>query len=110
MSSNLTHAEYFRLYGSLTEERIQELLDLEATAPKVESAIVHIQEGMAQFPAEDFLEPIKQRLLELEKNIRGANKETMKGIIESLDDLAQCTFYGADAGRDELRKALSELS
>jgi hypothetical protein len=110
MCMNLTHEEYFRMYGTLTEQRISDLLDEASAAPNVEGATIHINEGMAQFPAEDFLEPIKTRLIELQQNVRGANKDTLQGIIEALDDLAQITFYAADAGRDELQKALNDLS
>lgn len=107
---NLTHEEYFRIYGTLTEQRISELLDEVSAAPNVESVAIHINEGMGQFPAEDFLEAIKTRLVELQKNVRGQNKEDLKGIIEALDDVAQTTFYAAEAGRDELQKALTQVS
>ena len=49
---------------------------------------------------------VVDKLHALAKNLRGQNRETLIGIIESLDDIAQCTFNAADYGRDELKKAL----
>jgi hypothetical protein len=69
----------------------------------------HVNEACCQFPAEDFLEGVKDRLHELSKRVRGDNKSELMGIIEALDDIAQCTFNAADYGRDELRKAIKAL-
>ena len=113
-SHEMTHSEYLRLNGTLSQERIEQLVTLQEEsgllAEGIDSAKVHIEEGMTQFPAEDFLEPIKSRLVELQKNLRGRNREELSGIIEALDDLAQTTFYGADYGRNELHKAVQALS
>lgn len=112
-SSEMTNAEYLRLNGALSLERMHEMVRLEEEsgflASAAESAKVYVQEGMTQFPAEDFLENIKQRLIDLQKSTRGSNREALAGIIESLDDLAQTTFYAADYGRSELHNALRAL-
>ena len=107
--SNLTINEEFHLTGALHPARIEELLDSADKLKEIKDIDAHISEAMAQYPAEDFLESHKSRLLELHKNLRGANKETLGGIIEALDDLAQATFYSADYGRHELSKALKVL-
>ena len=81
------------------EERLEALGGVEA----------RIDEAICQFPAEDFLEGIKNRLHELSKRVRGENREEVIGIIEALDDIAQCTFNAADYGRHELRQARKAL-
>ena len=104
--SNLSREEEFRLTGTLRRESIDELLDASSRLEALGGVDAHIEEALAQYPAEDFLEGVKQRLGALMKNVRGANKDELQGIIEALDDIAQTTFYAADYGRDELRKAL----
>ena len=109
LNSNLTAEESLRLYGRLSRSMVEDLLERSQGLEDAQGAEAHIQEAMAQFPAEDFLSPIIERLNELRKNLRGANKEELGCIIESLDDLAQCTFNAVDYGRDELRKALEGI-
>jgi len=107
--SSLTPTETFRMYGSLTRRQIEDLLGKDEALRELEGIDAHIDEAMCQYPAEDFLESIKTRLHELSKKLRGDNKDTLNGIIESLDDIAQCTFYAADYGRDELQKARNAI-
>lgn len=108
-ASNMTHAEYFRLNGTLNEARCRDLIDLSGEVDSVSGIDAQIEEGMAQYPAKDFLAGIMDRLHALTKTMRGANRDDLKGIIEALDDLAQTTFYASEYGREELNKALTTL-
>jgi hypothetical protein len=108
-ATNLTNAEHFRLNGTLPEDRIEELLTLDAQLQAVKGIDAHVEEAMTQYPAEDFLSGILSQLHALAKNVRGDNREKVVWIIEQLDDIAQCTFNAADYGRDELRQALKAL-
>lgn len=107
--SNLSAQETYRMYGRITKEQMENLLDQSAAYEGIDGIDAHISEAMCQYPAEDFLEGIKTRLNALQKNLRGANREELGGIIEALDDLAQTTFYAADYGRSELNKAEQAL-
>jgi len=107
--SSLSAQETYRMHGRVTRAQLENLLDQEASLEGIGGVDGYIDEAMCQYPAEDFLEGHKTRLVELMKNLRGANKETMSGIIEALDDIAQCTFNAADYGRSELNKALKTL-
>jgi hypothetical protein len=101
--------EEFRLFGKLSVETTERLLDASAKLEAVKDIDERLTEAMAQIPAEDFLEDIKRRLNDLRSNLRGNNRETMGGIIEAIDDLAQCTFNAGDYARSELNKALAVL-
>lgn len=107
--SNLSAREHLRLNGTIPAEMLESLLDKEEKLQTISGIEAHLSEAKACFPAEDFLEPIRQALQELHKNLRGANREKLGGILESLDDLAQCVFNESDYGRDELRKALATI-
>lgn len=104
----LTPSENFRLFGQLPQEQLEQLLDQEKRLAQVESVGGHISDAMAQFPAEDFLADILTELRGVKSELRANSKHKGKiaNLIEKLDDIAQTTFYAADYGRDELRKAL----
>ena len=106
----MSAAEYYRYNGTLTSEHIEDLLSIEARLEQVKGIDAYIGEAMAQFPAEDFLSDVENRLQELCKRLRGDNRETLKDIIESLSNVAQCEFNSTNYGRDELRKARVAIS
>lgn len=107
--SNLSAREHFNLNGTVPREMLESLLDKEDLLKNLDGLDAHISEAKGCFPAEDFLEPIKTSLIELQKRLRGSNRDELGAIIESLDDLAQLTFNESDYGRDELRKALTAI-
>lgn len=106
MFSNITAKEEFRLTGTVSGDRLDELLDRSEALDKLEGLDAHIEEAKCQYPAEDFLSGITDRLHELAKRLRGDNRQEVLGIIEALDDIGQTTFYASDYGRSELGKAL----
>ena len=107
--SSLSPQETYRMHGKVSRAQLEELLDAQEKAADLDDVKVKVEEGMTQFPAEDFLEGIKNRMFELSKKLRGANKEELQGIIEQLDDIAQCTFNASDYGRSELRDAIKMI-
>lgn len=110
LGSNCTAEEELRLTGTVTGERLNNLLDQETQLTALKDVAPHIQEALGQFPAEDFLEEHKTRLVMLAKNMRGANKEALQAIIETLDDISMTTFYASDYGSNELRQALGKIT
>lgn len=111
MFSSMTDREYFRYHGTLSPERIEQLIaqQEEGEAVDVAGALVKIGEAAAQYPEEDFGHEIKSRLQALVKFVRGSNREELLGIIESFDDLLQCQFNSTDYGLSELRDAAKYL-
>ena len=105
--SSLTPKEHFRLNGQVPVDMLETLLNRADALESLGGLEAHLSEANICFPGEDFLEPIRCELQELHKTWRGANREKLGGILESLDDLAQCIFDESDYGRDEIRKALN---
>lgn len=106
-NSYLSDTEYYNLHGSLDSSRIENLLSLSDKmdgADSVHTIGVYADDAAAQYPAEDFASDIKSRLQSLHSNLRGANRETLAGIMESLDDLLQCQFYATEEGLDNIKK------
>lgn len=106
MFHNLTNQEYFRLHGTLPSDRIEELLHDPNAEIDLAGAVAKIEEGMGQFPEEDFGHDIIGRLQALAKCVRGANREELLSIIGAAEDLFQCQFYASDYGRSELIDAI----
>lgn len=106
----LTPREQLKLHGRLSERQLEDLIDWHEDTSEVASVDACLQEARGQYPAEDFLSDAIERLHKLAKNLRGDNRQTLVGIIESLDDVAQCTFNAADYGRAEIRKAESAIA
>lgn len=104
-SSNFTDEEVFRMTGTLPAERIEALLDHSAQLKQLTNIDGHIDDAMAQFPAEDFLSDLKQEMYELAKRLRGDNKEALTNLCAMLDDRLQTQFYATEYGTNELFKA-----
>jgi len=108
-SSNLTHEEFFRLNGTLTQERIEELLDAASAALDPGTVAAHVLEARASFPSEDCLSEVLKGLGELAKKIRGANRDACNELFEKLDSLANQINQSTEYGAEELTKALQYI-
>ena len=104
--SSLSAKEHFRLNGQVPVDMLETLLDRADALESLGGLDAHLSEAKGCFPGEDFIEPVRWQLQDLHRSLRGANREKLGGILESLDDLAQCIFNESDYGRDEIRKAL----
>lgn len=106
--STLTNEEFYRLYGHLTPERIESLLDIasEDRSADIEGALIHIREAKAGFPGEDFLSGVVSDLHKALDKVRGAHiKELLWKAIRNLEDIEQQTASSEEHGREELYKA-----
>lgn len=107
---NLTHAEQYRINGTLNAEAIEELLDTSEALTRAEGVSSQISEALGCYPAEDFLASFIEDLHRLSKRLRGDNREEALRLIESAEDLQQCVFNTGDYGRSELRSANQTLT
>lgn len=111
MFSNLTPQEHYRLTGTLREEDIDKFLAMETVDydDAVSSAITKIEEGMSGLYSEDFLCDLMDDMRNLQKNLRGANREAMTALIAKTESMQQELFNQGDYGRSELKDAITEL-
>lgn len=110
MYENLNPHEYFRMFGTLTEAHMRELLDKEVNSPDLSAVRVHVEEAKAGLPEEDFLEDLTQRLGALTKKLRGDNRKDAQALVEYASDLHQRVFNQGDYGRSEIKLALNHLN
>jgi hypothetical protein len=99
--------EEMLLTGQVSKERLEALIEKSEALEAMDGIAAHIEEAGVQYPAEDFLEKHKDQLMQLRNKLRGSNREAMDAILESLDDLAQMTFYSSEYGRSELNEAMA---
>ena len=104
MISNLSNEEHYRMFGTLPADRIEALLDASDKLESLDGIEAHVSEARCQFPAEDFLVPVQDRLHDLAKRLRGDNRQEVLSIIEQLDDINQCQVYATGYAVEELGK------
>lgn len=113
-TDSVSNEEWYRFHGTLTDRRINQLIDMEAKlevdSDGISSAITYIEEARSPFSAEDFLSEAIQLAGELRANVLGANKDTADRLYAMLEDVAQTTFNAVDHSNDLLRQALDALN
>lgn len=67
-----------------------------------------IDEAVAQYPEEGFLEKLSDRVFELGEKLRGDNKSEAREIAAALSELESELVNAADYGRDELNKIFTD--
>ena len=110
INSNLSPKESLRVYGSLPEDHILDLIEDSEKLEKLEDSILSLQDAKAGYPEEDFLEPILDLLNELHNGLRkSATKEALKNIIEQVEDLQLEQARSAEYGLDIINKVLEAV-
>ena len=106
IASNLTDAEYYKLNGTLSAERIESLLFFtDGFSKKLYGINIKISEAKGCFPDEDAVDKIVDRLRRLQDNLRGNNKETLDEIISDFDEIVTSTNQSSEYGFSELTDA-----
>jgi hypothetical protein len=106
---SLSPAEHYHLHGTLTPAHIEPLLDASAQLAQARAGAAHINEAMAQYPGEDFLQQHLEQLQQLVGHMRGPNRDTLVLIIANLQTQIDSIANDAAYGRDELSKALDAM-
>lgn len=110
ITSNTTAEEEYRLTGSVTGIRLEQLLDDSLRLSKILNAEDYIQEATSSFPNEDFLSSITESLYSISKNVRGTNKDDILRVIESLTDLEISVTNDSEYGREQLYQAMKAIN
>ena len=106
LDGTLTNREMFNGNGTLSDKRIEYLLDLEDEHEKFVDTAENIREAKSQFPDEDFLSDIKGKLITLSKHLRGSNRTTLTELIINLEEAIDEQVRASEYGMEELNKAL----
>lgn len=78
-----------------------------AERPEPDAIDARISEAVAQYPEEDFLEALADRVFELGEKLRGDNKAEAHAIAKELTELGQTVANAAAYGREELDQILN---
>lgn len=70
---------------------------------------IAVGEAIANYPDEDFLDPIIDRINNLTKRLRSENANELKLISEALFDLSTQTVRAAEYGTEQLNNLIKDL-
>lgn len=87
--------------------RCERLADELAERPEVDTIEARVSEAIAQFPEEDFLDKLVDRVFELGEKLRGDNKAEAHAIAKELTELGQSVANAATYGAEELDQILN---
>lgn len=105
----LTDEEYFRVHGTLNTARIEGLLRMAVCVEGSEAVCPMIQDAIASFPDEDFLEPVISKLKVLWNKIPHQHRGELTRITAELEEVQTATLQSAEYGREQLESAESLL-
>ncbi len=87
--------------------RCERLMNELSKRPEVDTIEAHVSEAVAQYPEEDFLEKLADRVFELGEKLRGDNKAEACAIAKELSELGQQVASASAYGADELDRILN---
>ena len=87
--------------------RCERLADELAERPEVDAIEARVSEAIAQYPEEDFLEKLADRVFELGEKLKGDNKAEAHAIAKELTELGQQVANDAAYGLEELDQILN---
>ena len=106
---NMTANEHYQVNGTLSDQHIQKLLDVDHILQGVVDCRIEIDDAISSFPEEDFMSNIidrltnlKKNLSNLKKNLRGDNKEELSSIIDDIEDVVTSTMQSTEHGIEKL--------
>jgi hypothetical protein len=108
-NSGTTPEEEFRLTGTVSPSGIEALLGSEDKFVAVANVYNNICEALRQFPDDDFLVDIIERVRELATCVRGKNREEAESIAADLGKIHKSVKEDFAAGRRELKESATAI-
>lgn len=105
----LTDEEYFRVHGTLNVARIEGLLRMAVCVEGSEAVRSKIEDAIASFPDEDFLEPAIGKLKVLWNKIPAQHRGELTRITAELEEVQTATQQSSEYGLEQLESAESLL-
>ena len=87
--------------------RCERLADELADRPEPDAIDARVSEASAQYPEEDFLEKLADRVFELGEKLKGDNRAEARAIAKELTELGQQVANATAYGREELNQILN---
>lgn len=87
--------------------RLEAALEERDARPEADAIDARVTEAVAQYPEEDFLEKLADRVFELGEKLRGDNKAEAHAIAKELTELGQTVANAGAYGADELNQILN---
>lgn len=88
-------------------KRLEAALDELSERPEADAIDARVTEAIAQYPEEDFLEKLADRVFELGEKLRGDNKAEAHAIAKELTELGQTVANAVGYGVEELNQILN---
>lgn len=88
-------------------KRLEAAHDELAERPEADAIDARVTEAIAQYPEEDFLDKLVDRVFELGEKLRGDNKAEAHAIAKELTELGQTVANAAAYGAEELNQILN---
>lgn len=107
--SGYSDREALKLFGGVGTERLEALIDVAVRWDAAHEAFSAVGDAVDQYPGEDFLSGMKTHVANIMKRCRGATKDSLRGVLESLDALENEVNGASEHGREilqEIGKAL----
>ncbi|MGE8165211.1 hypothetical protein ACQKRQ_34310 [Paraburkholderia sp. NPDC080076] len=108
-ASGLSNAEFYRLNGTMSIDRIEALLDREAAAPDLGGVACDVDEAKAGFPDEDCAAALIERMQKLAKRMRGDTRRELLELVAELETLQTSLANSAEYGCEKLKSAIQAL-
>ncbi len=87
--------------------RCSRMVEELADRPEPDAIDARVTEACAQYPEEDFLDKLADRVFELGEKLKGDNKAEAHAIAKELTELGQTVADAAAYGREELDQILN---
>lgn len=84
--SNMSHEEYYRVNGTLSPARTEQVLDDLLQLDALETVKAYTTDAHSGYLEEDFLSGQIKSLRALAKSLRGPNRQALLDIISSMED------------------------
>jgi len=107
---NLTAEEEYRLTGTVTGRRAEELLDASDKVKAYDGIQAYIQEAKGCFVKEDFLGGVTTDLTDLATSLRGDNRIKLLSLIEEIERYVTDAIRDGEYGASELQLALNSIN
>ena len=105
----LTAREQIKLHGKVSDITLDRLIEAEESLEKISDIDSYLIEARSQYPNEDFLSDVKERLGDLAKKLRGPNRFDLQMIIKQLDEIEITSYNATEYGIEQIEKALTEI-